>query len=90
MISRSNWANAPNRWNTSRPPAVVVSIDSRSAGTHATLVKRSHGVDQMAQGAASSAQAPDHQGVPQAQTLQDVVQLRAAVQHLRGAVDEPS
>ncbi len=30
MISRSNWANAPNRWNTSRPPAVVVSIDSRS------------------------------------------------------------
>ena len=30
MISRSNWANAPNRWNTSRPPAVVVSIDSRN------------------------------------------------------------
>jgi len=30
MISRSNWASAPNRWNTSRPPAVVVSMFSRS------------------------------------------------------------
>jgi len=29
MISRSNWASAPNRWNTNRPPAVVVSMFSR-------------------------------------------------------------
>ncbi len=30
MISRSNWASAPNRWNTNRPPAVVVSMLSRN------------------------------------------------------------
>ncbi len=45
----------------------------------------------MSQGAAQAVQAvqaPDHQGVPRAQPLQDFVQLRTAVQHPGGAVDE--
>jgi len=43
MISRSNCASAPNRWNTNRPPAVMVSMLSREQATLVT--RKGRGVD---------------------------------------------
>jgi len=68
---------------------VVVSIDSRSdREPHPPLVQSGHGVDQVPQGAAEPVQAPHHQGVPRPQELQDLLQLRTAVQNPGSVVDE--
>jgi len=84
-----NSAIAASMWKNGQPPGVDVSNRlPKRPEPDPPLVQGSHGVDQVPQGAAEPVEAPHHQGVPRPQALQDLLQLRTAVQHPRCVVDE--
>src|SRR5664279_722698 len=81
ISSRSNWANAANRWNTSRPPGEVVSIDSVSDRNPIPRVSRSARK-------AQPVQPPDHQGVLRSELIQHLRQCGTRIQGTGGGIDE--
>lgn len=65
-----------------RPTAGRGCVDALAQRTDpdAALAQRGDDVDEVAQRPAEAVQAPHHQGVPRAQRLKNLVQLRAALQ----------
>ena len=86
--SRSNCPSAPNRWNTSRPPGVVLSIASVIERKPTPLFERRHGFDQMHERAAEPVELPNDEHVALAHIVERLAQARSIGTSAGGALRE--
>ena len=81
MSSRSNSANAPNKWNVSRPDwCRRVDAFGEALEADAGDGQVVHGGDQVAQVAPEAVQAPYDEGVARAEVVEDRLELGAVVE----------